>query len=132
MRTVKRSPPATAAMRIVAASTSDARARCQLTTAMSASDATFTASRAAPAMAERRILGTSGPLIATKTNAGRKMPNVAAIAPGVPAIRYPMKVAVVKTGPGVTWPTATASSSCASVSHPSRCTRSARRNASST
>src|SRR5450631_826838 len=37
-----------------------------------------------------------------------------------------MKVAVVKTGPGVTCPTATASSSCASVSQCPCSTRSAR------
>ena len=43
-----------------------------------------------------------------------------------------MKVAVVKTGPGVTWPTAMASRSWPSVSQPRRTTRSARRKASST
>src|SRR5213593_590575 len=43
-----------------------------------------------------------------------------------------MNVAVVKTGPGVTCPTATASSSCRSVSQWNRCTRSARRSARST
>ena len=42
-----------------------------------------------------------------------------------------MKVAVVKTGPGATRPTATASSNWCSVSHRNRSTRSARRNASS-
>ena len=43
-----------------------------------------------------------------------------------------MNVAVVKTGPGVTWPAATASMSCPSVSQCNRSTRSARRNASRT
>jgi hypothetical protein len=43
-----------------------------------------------------------------------------------------MNVAVVKTGPGVTCPTAMASMSCASVIQPRRSTRSARRKASST
>src|SRR6266850_445292 len=43
-----------------------------------------------------------------------------------------MNVAVVNSGPGVICPTATASRSWASVSHPSRSTRSARRNASRT
>ncbi len=43
-----------------------------------------------------------------------------------------MNVAVVKTGPGVTWPTAVASSNCCSVSQPNRYTKSARRNARST
>ncbi|MFM2432922.1 MAG: hypothetical protein RLZZ511_4136 [Cyanobacteriota bacterium] len=39
-------------------------------------------------------------------------PIVAAIAPPLPAKRYPTKVAVVKTGPGVICPMATASRSC--------------------
>jgi hypothetical protein len=43
-----------------------------------------------------------------------------------------MNVAVVNTGPGVTCPTATESRSCASVSQPSRCTSSDRKNARST
>src|SRR5262245_46421116 len=43
-----------------------------------------------------------------------------------------MNVAVVKTGPDVTWPTAIASSNCRSVNQPFRSTRSARRKASST
>jgi len=46
--------------------------------------------------------------MATKTKAGKKIPTVAASAPGAPSRRYPIKVAVVKTGPGVTCPTATA------------------------
>ena len=43
-----------------------------------------------------------------------------------------MKVAVVKTGPGVTCPTATASRSCLSVNQCQRSTKSARRNANKT
>ena len=54
---------------------------------MRARDATVTPSRKAPAAGERRIRGTSGPLAATKTNAGRKMPTVAAAAPAGPASR---------------------------------------------
>ena len=41
---------------------------------------------------------------------------VASRAPGTPSNRYPMKVAVVKTGPGVICPTATASINCCSES----------------
>ena len=108
------------------------RPSCQVTAAISASDATFTPSSTAPASGEARSFGTSGPLSATNTNAGRKMPIVATTAPAQPAITNPTNVAVVKTGPGVTWPTATASSSCRSVSQPSRWTRSARRKARST
>src|SRR6185437_2471869 len=43
-----------------------------------------------------------------------------------------MNVAVVNTGPGVTWPTATESSNCCSLSQCSRTTKSARRKASNT
>jgi len=39
------------------------------------------------------------------------MPSVASNAPPNPATRKPMKVATVKTGPGVAWLIATASSS---------------------
>ena len=79
-----------------------ARASCAVTTAIKASEATFSPSRNAAATREERNFGTSGPLAATKTNAGRKIPAVATRAPRGPASRYPMKVAVVKTGPGVT------------------------------
>src|SRR5438270_135422 len=82
---------------------------CQVTNAMRASAATLKPSSIAPAILESRSFLTSGPVRATKTNAGAKMPTVATTAPLGPASRYPMKVAVVKTGPGVTWPTATAS-----------------------
>ena len=58
-----------------------------VTTAMSASEATFTPSRNAPATGERRSRGTSGPLSATNTNAGRKMPTVATRAPRSPPRR---------------------------------------------
>ena len=48
---------------------------------MSASDAAFTPSRNAPAGGDARRRGTSGPESATNTNAGRKIPIVAAAAP---------------------------------------------------
>jgi len=70
-----------------AQSTNAARERCHSTTAMSASDATLTPSSIAPAIGDRRILGTSGPLMATKTNAGRNIPTVATMAPVEPASR---------------------------------------------
>ena len=60
-------------------------ARCMVTTAINAKEATFTPSRNAPAMGERRMRGTSEPLAATKTKAGRKMPTVARAAPAGPA-----------------------------------------------
>jgi len=64
----------------------------------------LTASRKAPAVSDRRIRGMKGPLNATKMNAGRNIPSVATIAPGVRPRMYPMNVAVVNTGPGVNWP----------------------------
>jgi hypothetical protein len=62
-----------------------ARASCAATTTMSASEATFTPSRNALAVGEARRRGTSGPLSATKTKAGRKMPAVVTMAPAGPA-----------------------------------------------
>src|SRR5438270_719369 len=58
---------------------------CPAATAISARDATFTPSRNAPATGDRRSRGTSGLVAATSTNAGRKMPAVAAAAPSGPA-----------------------------------------------
>src|SRR5438876_6075677 len=66
-------PPAT---NTVSQSDNAARPSCQATTAINASDATFTPSRNAPATGHRRRRGTSGPLSATKRNAGRKIPKV--------------------------------------------------------
>lgn len=103
-----------------------------VTKTINARDAMITPSRNAPATGELRMRGISGPLIATKTNAGRKMPTVAITAPTGPASRKPMNVAVVKTGPGVTWPIAIASKSWASVIQCKFATRSVRRNASRT
>ena len=50
---------------MASASTNVARASCQRTTVISASEATLTPSSIDPATGERRISGTSGPLIAT-------------------------------------------------------------------
>ena len=47
---------------------------------------------------------------------GKEDPTVAKTAPHPPPTTYPMNVAVVNTGPGVTCPMATASTSCCSVS----------------
>ena len=47
--------------------------------------AAFTPSRNAAATRDWRNRGTSGPLMATKTKAGRKIPIVATTAPGAPA-----------------------------------------------
>lgn len=46
-----------------------------VTTPINASEAAFTPSSTAPASGERRRLGTSGPLIATKTKAGKEDPD---------------------------------------------------------
>src|SRR5262249_5082409 len=102
------------------------------TTPIKAKDPTITPSSAEPAKGDLRILGIRGPLDATTMKPGKKIPTVATIAPLIPPTRYPMNVAVVKTGPGVICPTATASSNCFSVSKGSRRTKSERRKASST
>jgi len=62
-----------------------ARPSSQVTAASSASDATLTPSRKAPAVRERRTRGSKCPMSATKMNDGRKMPTVATTAPGTPA-----------------------------------------------
>src|SRR5437870_10714284 len=43
------------------------------------------------------------------------MPSAAAVAPEMPATRYPIKATVMTTGPGVIIATATASTNCRSV-----------------
>src|ERR1035441_4435271 len=93
-------------------------------TAITASEPATTPSSAAAATADLRSRGISGPLIATSTNPGRKIPTVATAAPAQPATTYPINVAVVNTGPGVNCPTATASSNCFSVSQCRRSTNS--------
>jgi hypothetical protein len=66
----------------VRASISAVRANSHVTNAISATDATFTPSRKAPANRERRSHGATGPPIARSANSGRKMPMVATTAPG--------------------------------------------------
>jgi len=72
--------PAANASNPVGTSTKAARPNCQVTTAISARDATFTPSINAPITRELRRRGISGPLTATNKNDGRKMPTVAASA----------------------------------------------------
>lgn len=64
-------------------------------------EAAFKPSKNKPVFCELRRRGISGLDIATNTKDGRKIPRVANIAPGIPPVMYPMKVAVVNTGPGV-------------------------------
>jgi hypothetical protein len=89
-------------------STIVARLSCHVTPAISARDATFTPSSRLERTRECLRRGMKGPVMATKTKAGKKISTVAASAPGAPSRRYPIKVVVVKTRPGVTCPTATA------------------------
>ena len=79
-----------------------ARPSCQATTPINASDPTTTPSSMEAATRDLRILGISTPLSATYTKPGAKMPTVATTAPGTPPMMYPMNVAYVITGPGVT------------------------------
>src|SRR5208282_1701653 len=110
----------------------DAFPNCHVTTAINASDPATTPSSAAAATADLRSRGISGPLTATSTNPGKKIPIVATSAPLHPVTTYPMNVAVVNSGPGVNCPTATASINCFSVSQWKRSTNSVCRNASKT
>src|SRR4029453_13489287 len=68
-------------MPIARASTSVSLASITVTLAMSASDATFTASRTAPATGDRRIAGMIGALSATNPKAGRKISTAAGAGP---------------------------------------------------
>ena len=78
----------------------------------------FTASRNAPMSVDLRRRGIRGFKILTNTKDGRNIAAVAITPPCQPSRNTPMNVAVVRTGPGVNWPIAIASSSCCSVSHP--------------
>ena len=73
-----------AASKAVVKSTMADCASVIVTTAINASAPTLTPSRKAPTVGHRRRRGMSGPLIATKTNEGRKMPIVAMMAPPMP------------------------------------------------
>ena len=87
IRVRKRSTALAALNPMLGRSTSVARPSCHVTRAIKAREATLTPSSAAPAMRERRSRGTSGPLAATNTNAGAKMPRVATVAPRPPSTR---------------------------------------------
>src|SRR5271157_3682059 len=67
-----------------------ARPSCQATTPINASDPTTTSSSMAAATRDLRILGITTPLTATNRKAGAKMPTVAATAPGIPPMMYPI------------------------------------------
>ncbi len=73
---------AVAASPMVGQSTNAATPKCNVTTAINAGEPTFTPSSTAPATGDLRSRGISGPLMATNTNAGRKIPIVATMAPG--------------------------------------------------
>ena len=64
-------------------------------------DATFTPTRKPAVRWELWMRSINKPAAAINIKEGRKIPAVATIAPGTPPNKYPMKVAVVKTGPGV-------------------------------
>jgi hypothetical protein len=71
----------------VSQSVMEALPNCHATTAIKAREPITIPSSTAPAAGERRILGSRGPLMATKANPGRKTPSVAMNAPGHPLIR---------------------------------------------
>src|SRR5262245_29930391 len=88
-RRQKASAAAVKAIPMVQGSTIAERPSCQLTAIIRAREATFTPSRKNPATGERRILGTIGPLQATKMNAGKKIPAVATAAQTGPSSTPP-------------------------------------------
>ncbi len=65
-----------------------------------------------------RIRSSHPPSTTTSANGAAKMVNVAMSAPGTPRTTYPMKVAMSSTGPGVSFPTATAAANWRSVIQP--------------
>ena len=73
------------------------------------SDAKFTPSKKELATGIFRIRGTIHLLNPINRNAGRKFPPWPLWLPQARLERYPNKIAVVNTGPGVTWPMAKAS-----------------------
>src|SRR3989337_2692375 len=92
----------TTAIPAVSGSTIAVRPSWYDTPAISASAVAFTPSRRADVHSEDRSLSTSRVSRPTNTKEGRKIASVARNAPSGPATRYPMNVAVVNTGPGVT------------------------------
>jgi len=81
------------------------------TLAINPREATLTPSKILEKVLELLSFGTKGFTHQTSKKAGKNMPIVARIAPGIPLIKYPINVAVVNTGPGVNCPIATASRS---------------------
>ena len=126
------SPTLTNTIARVITSTSAAFPNSSNTQAISPTDAAVTPSRKALPTTERLTRGNSGPLSATKIQPGKKIPNVATAAPGMPAAKYPINVAVVNTGPGVTCPTATASNNSVAFNQCRCVTKSACKNANKT
>ena len=74
-----------------------------------ATDTIFTVSKNADNSVEFLNRDINGFNKATNKKEGKNIPVVAATAPGMPAICQPINVADEKTGPGVNWPTAMAS-----------------------
>jgi hypothetical protein len=103
---------------IVKGSTREAFPSCQVTAAINPREATVMPSSSPLNHGDLRMRGMSGLVMATRMKEGRKIPSVASRAPGNPPSRYPIKVAVVKTGPGVTCPIAMESINYWSVSQP--------------
>ena len=79
------------------------------TDAIKASEAIFTPSNKYFRFLDSLNLCRIGFNKATKINEGKKIPAVDTRAPGSPFNMYPTEAAVVKTGPGVNCPIATAS-----------------------
>lgn len=93
-------------------STNDAVTSLKVTTSINAKEAMFIPSNIDETQMDFLNLGIIGFNIITNKKEGINIPIVANTAPKVFPSKYPMKVAVVNTGPGVNCPTATESINC--------------------
>ena len=87
----------------------EAMANFRVTAPIKPNEAALTPSKAPATSLDDLNVGIRGRISHTKRNEGKNIPMVDTKAPGTPRIKYPTKVAVVNTGPGVSCPMATAS-----------------------
>lgn len=110
----------------------DASPSFKLIIVINTKDPIFTPSNIAAVILDFLNFGIRGLIAQTTKNEGINIPMVAKIAPGIPFNKYPIKVAVVNTGPGVNCPMATASNNCSIVNNPYLSINSASKNANNT
>ena len=119
-------------MNMLNPSINDAVPNLNVTTAINDKEAIFIPSSIDEIQIDFLNLGIIGFIIMTSKKEGINIPIVANTAPKVFPSKYPIKVAVVKTGPGVNCPTATASINCWLVRTPTFFINSASKKANNT